>query len=38
VAGAIGQKSISSGGPTAQPTATPAGTAAVHSPFDPDAT
>jgi len=35
VAGAIGQKSISSGGPTAQPATQPA---AVHSPFDPDAT
>ncbi len=38
VAGAIGQKSISSGGPTAQPAISPAVTTAVHSPFDPDAT
>ncbi len=37
VAGAIGQKAISSGGPIAQP-ASSAGTAPVHSPFDPDST
>jgi sec-independent protein translocase protein TatB len=38
VAGAIGQKTISSGGPTAQTAVTPAGSAGAHSPFDPDAT
>jgi sec-independent protein translocase protein TatB len=38
VAGAIGQKPLSSGGPTPQPSGTGSVRPAAHAPFDPDAT